>query len=55
MPALCVPLTTYPYDFDTFLLAHKVNSKWLNENKPSKRQKGRPIECYVCNMYGSHG
>ena len=26
-PVLCVPLTTYPLDYDTFLLAHNVNSK----------------------------
>ena len=27
LSVVCVPLTTYPQDFDTFLLAHKVNSK----------------------------
>ena len=39
---LCCPSTlctsdyirTYPLDYDTFLLAHKVNTKFLYDNRP---------------------
>ena len=38
VPVLCVPLITYPLDYDTFLFAHKANSKWLYETSTRQNE-----------------
>ena len=55
LSVLCVPLTTYPQGFDTFLLAHKVNSKYIGYTQYKATMEAHWV-IYVCkNICGSHG